>query len=87
MTHTEDVLEKIRDDLAQTRIHAARTDERTEQIQQDLADLKENRIAPLEDRVAANEKRSRRNTAILGGLGTIGSLVTTKLLGLIHLKP
>lgn len=80
-----EVLEEIRTDVKENKVHAARTDERTKHIQDEIRGLKQNRIAPLEEKVEQNEKRSQRNSIILGGVASLVTAATTKIMGWLHI--
>lgn len=83
--HERELLEDIRDDVKENKVHAARTDERTKHIQDEIQGLKQDRIQPLEEAVQQNTKRSQRNSVILGGAGALFTAALSKIMGWLHL--
>lgn len=63
----KELLRGILSEVQDLNAQLARTDERSQQNSAEVRTLREERVAPLEVEVTANENRSRRNALILGG--------------------
>lgn len=62
-----EILRGILSEVQDLNSQLARTDERTKQNSSEVKNLRENRVAPLENDVEINVNRSRRNSIIIGG--------------------
>ena len=72
-----EILKGILTEVQDLNMQLARTDERSRNNKDQVEDLRENRIVPLESQAEQNDNRSRRNSLVLGAAVTL----TTILLG------
>ena len=69
------ILKSILSEIQDLNSQLARTDERSRNNREQVEDLRDNRIVPLEGQVAKNDNRSRRNALIIGGFLTALTLL------------
>ena len=64
------LLKSILSEIQDLNSQLARTDERSRNNRDQVENLRDNRIVPMEAQVETNDNRSRRNSLILGGFVT-----------------
>ena len=80
LSDPDNLTEEISPDTA---VILARIDERTKQTNEILERTIAERIEPLETQAEKNDRRSRRNEMILGGVTTASVIIFTWSLGFI----
>lgn len=74
-----DILRGILNEVQDLNAQLARIDERSEQNSDEVASLRHDRVAPLENDVTTIANRSRRNSLILGAALTLVTIIVGAL--------